>query len=298
MASQEEIRTKDGSKIGLTVYSPQSSIGKVMVIGATGAVLQSFYQSFAIFFEQQGFTVITFDYRGIGRSAPETLKKYNANMHQWAVQDIDAVILYAKNKYPQQEIIYVGHCVGGEIVGLAQASQYINKLVLVNSALSCKKFWSLKDRFKVTTMGVTVRFLSKWFGYFPGKKVGYHEDLPRGVMHEWINWCSNANGLFDKFPDNNYRKLQIPLLAFSFTDNWNSPVKAVSELLNRFTNACITWYHIKPSELNMKTIGHYGFFYPKMENVLWRKMLRWIFSEERNEQQGCCDNEPLTIKPS
>lgn len=286
MRSHDEIRTKDGSRIGLTVYSPQRSVAKVMIIGATGAVLQRFYEPFASFFQQQGFTVITFDYRGVGRSAPQVLKGYSANMHQWAVQDIDAVILFSKNNYPQQEIIYAGHCVGGEIVGLAQASQYINKLVLVNSALSCKKFWSLKDRFKVTTMGVTIRLLNKWFGYFPGKKVGYPENLPQGVMHEWINWCSKSNGLFDTFPDNNYRKLHIPLLAFSFTDNWNSPVKAVAELLNHFTNTCITWYHIKPSELGMKKIGHYGFFYPEMETILWIKLLRWINADERKDKQA------------
>ncbi len=285
MLSHEDIRTKDGKKIGLTVYSPQTGKNKVMIIGATGGVKQEFYEPFASYFQKEGFTVITFDYRGMGRSAPKELKGFRANMHQWAVQDIDAVILYAKNSFPQHEVVYVGHCVGGEIVGLSQASQYINRLVLVNSALSCKKLWPLKERFKIVAIRPAIRLLNRLFGYFPGKKVGYDENLPQGVMHEWANWCSKSNGLFDAFPDHNYRKLCIPLIAFTFSDNWNTPPKAVQELLNRFANACITWYHLKPSDLNRKQIGHYGFFYPEMEASLWQLLMKWINVDERKIKQ-------------
>ena len=96
---------------------------------------------------------------------------------------------------------------------------------------------------------------------------------------------SIQNGLFDAFPDNNYRKLRIPLLAISFSDNWNSPVKAVQELLNRFASASITWHHMRPADLNRKQVGHYGFFYPEMEDSLWPLLLKWINSDERRSKQ-------------
>jgi predicted alpha/beta hydrolase len=44
----------------------------------------------------------------MGRSAPENLGGYSANMHQWAVQDINAVLLYVKQHYTGEEIIYIG----------------------------------------------------------------------------------------------------------------------------------------------------------------------------------------------
>ncbi len=281
MYSHEKIRTRDGKEIGLTVYAPEHPNGKVMIVAPTGDVTQHFYNPFATWFCQKGFSMVTFDFRGVGRSAPESLKGYKANMHQWAVQDIDAVILFVKNRFPKQEIVYVGHCVGGEIVGLAQASQYINKLVLVNSALSCRKLWPLRYKFRIVTISFFVRLMSRWKGYFPGKKVGYSENLPKGVMLEWANWCSSSNGLFDKFPDNNYRKLQVPILAFSFSDNWNTPPKAVQELLNRFSNACITWHHLKPSDIGRKKVGHHGFFYYNAEMPLWKMLLSWLNADER-----------------
>lgn len=280
MVSDFEIRTRDGKKIGLSSYHPDQGIAKVMIIAPTGELTKKGYHDFASFMCELGFTVITFDYRGMGSSAPEELKGYKASMHQWAVLDIDSVILYAKNSYPAHEIVYVGHCVGGEMVGLAQASQYINKLILVNSALSCRKFWSLRYKLKLTTSKAGVWLLNKVFGYYPGKRIGYEENVPGGVMKEWAGWCSLPNGLFDLYPDNNYCKLQIPLLAFSFSDNPHSPPKAVQELLNHFSNASITWHHIKPATIGMKKIGHSGFFEPVMEPTLWTMMMDWLNKNE------------------
>lgn len=276
MQTNVEIRTKDGKTIGLSCFIPAISTCNVMVVGPAAGFTQEAYKSFAVFFMQWGFTVITFDYRGIGSSAPEELKGYEASMQQWAVQDIDAALRYAKNTFPKQEIIYAGHSVGGEIIGLAQASQYINKLILINSSLSCKKLWPLKDRCRITMLKLLVWVLSKWHGYFPGKRIGMFGNIPKGVMHEWSNWCDNPNGLFDKFPDANYRKLQIPLLAFSFSDDWRCPPKAVEELLSRFANAIRTWYHVEPAELGIRKVGHTGFFDPGMKAVLWMKIVEWV----------------------
>jgi predicted alpha/beta hydrolase len=280
MESRVEIRTKDGRKIWLCCFLPAISTGKVMIVAPAAGLTQEFYKTFAGFFPQWGFTVVTFDYRGIGSSAPEQLKGYEASMQQWAVQDIDAVIRYVRNNYPRQEIIYTGHAIGGEIIGLAQGSQYISRLVLVNSALSCKKLWPLKDRFRISAMKIAVRFLNKWFGYYPG----ILGNVPMGVMNEWSSWCSNPNGLFDSFPDSNYRKLQIPLLAFSFSDDWHCPSRAVEELLSHFANAVKTWYHINPAEVGKKKIGHTGFFDPSMKTILWMKLVQWIKEEERRER--------------
>ena len=283
MQSNIEIRTKDGKKIWLSCYTPEESIGKVVIVAPTGGLTRHYYEAFAQFVRQWGYTVITFDYRGMGPSGPEQLKGYEASMHQWAVQDIDAVLIYAKNKFPKQELVYVGHCIGGEIVGLAQASQYISRLVLVNSALSCRELWPLKDRFRVIAMKWTVKLLNRWFGYFPAKRMGYPENIPAGVIHEWADWCSKPNGLFDLFPDSNYRKLQVPLLAFSFSDDWLSSPAAVQELLNRFASAITTWYHIRPTELGVRKIGHSGFFEPQMKTTLWSKMMQWLSEGERRE---------------
>lgn len=281
------IRTKDGKQIPICTYLPKTGHNKVMVMAPTGSLLSDFYAAFARFCQDRGFIVICFDYRGTREHLSNSPRGNEANMHQWAVQDIDAVILHAKKSFPMHEIIHVGHCIGGEIVGLAQASQYINKLVLVNSALSCSKFWKWRDRFRVLGSRTVIRLLNAWYGYFPSRKLGGQANMPKGVMNEWANWCSHANGLFDTYPDNNYRKLQIPILVYSFSDDWHCPPAAVRELLNHFSAAQVDWYHYRPEDLKLPSVGHIGFFIQeKMEKILWQKLVNWVNAESVGIRQS------------
>lgn len=284
MHSKEQIKTKDGRLIGIRRYQSGSESSRIILIAPSAEVTQDFYDDFACYFQQQGFHIITFDYRGVGDSAPEVLKGYEARLDQWAIQDTDAVLRYVKNQNVNQEITFIGHGVGGEIIGLAPASQYISKMILINCALSCSRLRRWKDKIWIGAMKTFVKFSSWLFGYFPGKHIGVMNNIPRGVMYEWIHWCNNENGLFDDFSDHNYRKLQIPLLALSFTDDWRSQKSGVKAMLEHFTSACITWHHLKPREAGVKKVGHSGFFKKKTGNKIWDYLIRWMNDEKHNKQ--------------
>lgn len=294
MPSNNTIRTNDGTTIWTSSYTPDVSNDKVIIIAPALGLTHDNYQQFASFFCRKGFSIITFDYRGTGNSAPETLKGYKANMHQWAAQDINAVLLFAKQHYSNQELIYIGHCIGGEILGLAPASQYVNKVVLVSSALSCARLWPWQSKIKIAGLKFLMRMASGIFGYFPGKKLNVFGNLPQGVIYEWVNWCNNSNGLFDNFPDNNYRKLDVPILAITFSDDWHCPPRAVKELLGRFENSSVTWYHMKPKEIGMKRIGHIDFFRLEMIDTLWTTLSQWLSEDDRRSQEI----KTITIKRS
>ncbi len=282
MDSGNFVRTGDGTKIWINSYVPENNNGKVLVIAPGVGMIHEHYDSFARFFRSQGFTAITFDYRGMGRSAPRDLNGYEATMHQWAVHDINAVLLYVKQNFQGQEIIYVGHCMGAEIIGLAPASQYINKMILVSTALTCEKLWPWHHRIIHKITKFKNRTMSWALGYVPENKKRKRQKLPRGVYTQMANWCDNPNGLFDAFPDNNYRKINIPVLTFTFTDDWLCPPKAVKELLNHFANASVTWYHLEPKQIGVKEVGHVEFFTPPMESTLWQSLLVWISKENKN----------------
>jgi len=281
MQEKIKIRTKDGRMICATCYYPLKPNGKNIIVAPAAAanVTQREYRSFAVFFQQLGYNVFTFDYRGVGDSAPSQLKGCDARLQQWAVQDADAVIRYVKTSFPGTELIYVGHGIGGELIGLAQASQYINKLVLVSSSLSCKRLWSWKGRMRITLLKAIGSVSNSLLGYFPGKRLGFPRDLPKGVMHEWSDWCDKPNGLFDVFPDNNYRKLTIPLFAFSFSNDWMTPEKGVQGLLSYFSNANITWYHDHPHNQGLVKGQQICFFDLQLKDTLWIKLEQWINEE-------------------
>ncbi len=284
MQERITIRTKDGKEIQANCYLGGEPAGRVVIIGAAATVTQARYRPIAKLLRQLAYDVITFDYRGVGESSPRKLTGYHASLHQWAVQDADAVIRYVHNHFPYKEIIYIGHGISGEIIGLAQASQYIHKLVLVSSALTCEKLFPLRHRIKKKVLKLMARIITPLVGFFPGDRLGYLRDLPRGVVLEWANWCDNTNGLFGTYPDNNYRKLQVPLLAFSFSDDWHTPPRAVKALLDKFETATITWHHVDVEDQGFGRVRHEGFFEARMKTSLWETLERWINTDHYRQE--------------
>jgi predicted alpha/beta hydrolase len=287
MYRSEIIRTKDGKKITARIYQPQQDPLRVVVIAPSPEVTQEYYYDIAVFLIENNIAVITFDFRGTGFSTPETLKGYKANLENWAQHDLDAVLRYAKTIFPKQELTFMGHGIGGEIIGLAAASQFISRIFLVSCALSCTRLKRWHEKIWIGGMKKFVNITSWLFGYFPGKQLHILNNLPKGVVQEWIHWCNNENGLFDDFPDYNYRKLQVPVLVFSFSDDWRSQEAGVNALLQHFTSACIEWYHIRPRQLAVRRIGHSGFFKMKFKKNLWRLLLEWINEKKIRSDQPC-----------
>lgn len=266
MVGSEIIRTRDGNKLMLSVFKPEKENNSIIVIGPSAYCTQDAYRDLALFLIDLQYTVITFDYRN----------QRSAQLHQWARLDLDAVLLFAKNTHPEKELIFLAHGISGELTGLAAASQYISRLVLINSALTCAALWPLRGRIKKAITKAAVPVLRFFFGYSLTVRWMSLPRLPKGVIMEWFNWCSRTNGVFDVFPDNNYRKLQVPLLSMSFADDFNSPHKAVTTLLSYFSGAAITWFHTGPDDHGLSKIGHSGFFQKREEDVLWNKLLTWL----------------------
>jgi predicted alpha/beta hydrolase len=292
MFTSETIKTKDGKKIRARVYVPEEEAKGVIVISPSATVTQEFYFDIACFFREHNFAVISFDFRGTGDSAPLALKGFEASLANWALQDTDAVLRHTKNQFPKHELIFLGHGIGGEITGLAPASQFINRIILVGSGLSCSRVRRLKERVWIDVIKNFIKLTSWLLGYFPGKGLRVLTNLPKGVVYEWIDWCDNENGLFDDFSDHNYRRLEIPLLAFSFSDDWRSQERGVQALLEHFGSAFITWHHVNPKQLNKRRIGHSGFFKARFEKIFWEQILNWINDEKCDES----DQLSSTIK--
>lgn len=273
----EVIRTRDEKKICATIYRPVKEGDKLVIIGSSAFETQDCYEPLARYLAEQGIVTITFDYRGMGQSTFDNAA--GAYLHHWGNFDLDAVLRYAKNNFQGKEIIFLAHGVSGELVGLAAASQYINRMVLINSVLSCNRLWPFHHRIKLFLLKRLRPIFGRLFRFInPGYFVSPH--LPSGVCREWVSWRRSTNGLFDAFPDNNYRRLQVPLLAFSFSDDWHSPIKAVSALLQHFESAAITWFHAKPQKYDIRQAGHSGFFRPSFKILFWQPLLHWFDDQQ------------------
>src|SRR5215204_3997666 len=99
MYQSETIRTKDGNYISARVYRPLEAVSKVIIISPSADVTQNFYMAFATYLLQNKIAVITFDFRGIGSSAPKDLNGFEATLENWAQQDLDAILRHTKNLF-------------------------------------------------------------------------------------------------------------------------------------------------------------------------------------------------------
>ena len=85
------IVARDGYALAATVYEPERPWRATLLSSAT-AVPRKIYRAFATFLAENGFAVLTYDYRGIGGSRPKSLKGFEARMRDWASLDVSAAI--------------------------------------------------------------------------------------------------------------------------------------------------------------------------------------------------------------
>ena len=100
----------------------------VVIINPATSVHSRYYSRFATFLFDQGFDVVTYDYRGIGGSRPASLRGFQASWLDWGHLDFDAVLRYADRSFPGQPIHVVAHSIGGFVIGLAPSNHLIRRI--------------------------------------------------------------------------------------------------------------------------------------------------------------------------
>jgi len=268
-----EIAAADGVRLGATLFG--SGDDAVLVMPATG-VPQQYYAKFAAYLGEAGFTVLTFDYRGIGRSRQGDLRACTARMRDWALLDGAAALAFLREK--QRRISLVGHSFGGQALGLLPQPESIAAALIVGSQSGYWKNWSALGRlwmWPVTHVGLPL--VTRLRGYFPASRLGFGEDLPRGVAIEWARWCRNPRYLVgDLGVEADYARFCAPLRAYAVADDPFAPERAVRALGALYPNARWETRKVTPRELGVKSIGHFGFFRERFRDTLWRDACEWL----------------------
>ncbi len=275
-----EIPAMDGFALAATVYEPDTLTDKVVLITGGTGVLRRFYDPLARFFQQQGFGVVTFDYRGMGDSRPASLKGFSARMHEWGQQDIAGVLRWIEQEMHPARTFILGHSAGGQLIGLAPNCDRVDAVVMVTTPSGYWKHWPPRQRLRLGILWhLAMPLLTRAFGYFPSKVVGLGEALPKGVALQWASWCRHPRYLFgsgDTLDLSRYRTLAIPLLAYSFEDDTLAPRPSVEALLQEYPGADVTHKHLVPSTINEAPIGHFGFFRERFRKTLWQETADWL----------------------
>jgi predicted alpha/beta hydrolase len=264
------------AQLAIRVYKPSVAAQASVVIGGAMGVRQDYYTSFAQWLSSQGFRVTTFDYRGSGESLPDTanggLRGFKANLFDWA-SDYEAVVDAAKAALPDAPLYLLGHSLGAQLPGLLKNQHKINGLVSIAAGSG---YWrdnapQLK-RLILYFWYVLVPLATRLCGYFPGRKLKKVGDLPAGVMLQWRKWCLHPQysaGAEGEAARLSYSQVSFPVQALSITDDELMTWRGTQNLINLYENAPRTFVRIAPADVQVRRIGHFGFFREQFRQSLW-----------------------------
>ena len=271
------LKTSDQVPIAATFFEPVDSNGKLLLINSATGVKQQIYFSFAKYFAERGFTVITYDYRGIGLSKPEKMKGFQASMRIWGTEDYKTLTQFIDKYYKGFRKFCLGHSVGALILGMNPDSLLFEKFIFV--ATQDAYFGHLKTKVAVTALfgfGIAVPATTKLLGYFPAHWFGLGESLPKGAALDWKTLILNKKStskLFEKIGKDYSKELtQDTFIIHAEDDSWVTE-KGMESLMNTaYPNLKKTYREVKVAESEKREIGHVNFFRSFNKN-LWEIIL-------------------------
>lgn len=267
----------------LIKFAPGSNIKATIVISSATGVLQKYYQSFATYLSEQGYQTFTFDYYGIGDSGGTTkeLKDNKVSLIDWAKNDQASVIEFAKNENPTKPLYLITHSIGGQLFPLNPKYHLVDKVMMVASQSG---YWQYYKGIHYPKMWLfwhgLIPGLTPLFGYFPAKKLGLFENLPKNVVYQWAKWGKNRSYMLGSLAgkDHYFNDIAVPVKLLTFPRDIYAPVAAADWLAQQFKNTEVIREHIDPQKENLPEIGHFGFFRSKFKDSLWQQSIQWLNS--------------------
>jgi predicted alpha/beta hydrolase len=254
--------------------------GTIIINAATG-IKKEFYIRFAQYLVQNGYRVLLYDYRGIGASAPKSLKGFHAYMHEWGTLDMNAALNFAIQQKAADNIIWIGHSVGAQMMGLLDQRHKISKVIAINASTG---YWNyFTPPYNIVVLGLWLfigPLLTFTHGYAPMHKIGWGEPLPRNVYFEWRKWCLSKTHfksfLQKKITADNFIDFSAPIIAIHTSDDYIANKKTVAKLLEFYPNCPTKTICLKPSDYGFKKIGHTAIFRHKHEQAIWPMIIEQI----------------------
>ena len=281
-----ELPAGDGAVVVAHRFDAPAPKG-VVVVGPALAVPQAFYFDFAAWLAQQGFTALTFDYRGIGHAAPRSLRGFQASIDDWVHWDYESVVVEARRLAGKLPLSVVGHSMGAQLVPLLPSSAEVDAMVAVAGGSGYWRGFPPAMRPFILAMHYGAAPLAlPVAGYFPGRRLRMLGDLPAGVMRQWRRWCMHADYLVGVEPGAReaYARARFPLLSLSFSDDRMMTQRNVDALQAHLRGVRRESRRISPAEAG-GPIGHMGFFRRRYRETLWPIALEWLGAQRRSAGQ-------------
>ncbi|HQR55174.1 MAG TPA: alpha/beta fold hydrolase [Burkholderiaceae bacterium] len=283
------ITAADGFELHATLFGDSATARAGVLIAAAMGVEQTYYADFAHWLAAQGFWVVTFDYRGVGQSRPDSFRRslrgLDASVMNWAQRDAAAIVDFMAERLGDRPLLWVGHSLGGQILGLLDRPERIRAIMTVAAGSGYwRDYVPALRRFAPALWYAIVPLVLPLFGYFPGRRLGLIGDVPQGVMRQWRAWCLDPDYLFgveDRAWRVTYARLTQPILSLSFTDDEYLSARNIESLHAFYAGAAREMRRLAPGDVGADRIGHFGFFRRRHAESLWPQARDWLVAQSK-----------------
>jgi len=276
------LRAADGYELAATSVEPGPETERTggVVLGSALGVPRYYYLKFARYLAGNGFSVLTFDYRGIYESRGG-IPGSEMKMEDWGRMDIEAALQWISDRDVPGPLFYIGHSCGGQLVCLAPSCERLDAMVFVAAQSGYWKYWAWPYQWGIRLLWKLLLFAARFFDYLPTRLFGISSvDLPAGVARQWAQWGMTPGYLFNDVHGldiSRYRRFDRPLLAYIIEDDpIYAPPASVEALLSEYPNAEVDKRHVTPADYGRHRIGHFGFFRERFRESLWKETVEWL----------------------
>lgn len=280
LKTEIDIRCADGILLkGHHWCAARPDVEGIVVINPATGVKANYYHHYARFLSAHGFEVITFDYRGIGLSRPEKLKRRGWNWRHWGKQDVEAVLALALTS--GLPVSVVGHSIGGVLPGYSRSAAKIRRMLTMGAQYAWWRDYPADEWCGMyLKWHVLMPALTAMVGYFPGRRLNWLEDLPDGVAYQWGRGGAELEGRCGKAEraeiHARFAAILAPILAIGVTDDPFGTGAAISRAHGYYAGAALTKVMLAPADLAVESIGHFDLFHARHATGFWLDTLLWL----------------------
>lgn len=280
--SKVSIALDNGSYLSGTLFhNSQLPYNSAILMCSGTGFLQKFYAPLATWLANKGYTVLTFDYQGIGASLNTPLKDCSVRLQDWGTQDIPAALDFLLASTGLETAILLGHSAGGQMLGVMPNHAKVSKLIGI--AASTGHVANMRPEFArkaLLMFNVYMPVSNLLFGCAKAKRINWGEDLPRFVAKQWAQWCKNGHYVKTAIDRGDikhdfHQDITQTITAIHADDDDIANEANVAEFLSLYPNANKITLSLNPKQYGFNSIGHNLIFRPSHQ-ALWELILREI----------------------
>lgn len=272
--------SRDGHPLAGSLYEPRRANGVAVLVSGAYATPRRYYDAYARYLAGRGFTVLTYDYRGVGGSRAPGWRGEPPSQTHWGERDLAAAIDWLAARTPGQRLVMVGHSAGGYLLGMAPNHDRVAALLAVATQSG---YWRLREGWRRAVSYLFFRFLlpagarlaQRWPALARGPFAA-----PLGAALEWARWglhpryFSDARGQALRFA---FDRVTAPVRLYQFSDDtFYAPPRAVEAVRDFYARAPVEIVRRRPGDYGLEQVGHFGFFRARMPRAAWDETAQWL----------------------